>query len=244
MINYMKAEFYRILHKQLFFGVIGTYIALFVLLIFILFNPAFTGTVYVSKIYTFLDFFPLMIGLILFVALYIDELKSKSTQTAISYGLSRYQIIISKALECFTLLFIIAVCIILLVLITPIILGITISSAQALDLARLVFIEMFRTFSYISLSQFFIYCLPNITFALINYIALATQIIYIIMNTFLEQSFAESFGHLNQYLLTNELYVILDKGFITGRFLGILLFYVMIPLLLTIFLCQKRNIEC
>lgn len=242
MVNYIKADLYRILHKQSFFGVIGTYIALFVLLIFILFNPTFTGAMYVSKIYTFLDFFPLIIGLIIFVSLYVDDVKSNSIQIAIGYGLPRYKIILSKLLECFTLLIITSICISLLVLITPILLEITIDQSQAINLLKTIFMQMIKTISYISISQILIYHTTNSIDGMIMYLLLSTQVIYIVFNIFLEQKFiVDLCGYLNQYLLTNELYICLNQNFLTLRMVGIILLYILLPVILSIVVFQERE---
>ena len=240
MVNYIKADLYRILHKQSFFGVIGTYIALFVLLIFILFNPTFTGAMYISKIYTFLDFFPLIIGLIVFVSLYVDDLKSNSIQIAIGYGLPRYKIILSKLLECFTLLIIISVCILFLVLITPILLDIKIDASQAIDLIKTILLEVIKTMSYISMSQIIVYIAFNSIEGMIMYLLLSTQVVYIVLNILLQQRFiVELFGYLNRYLLTNELY----NTPTLLRILGVILFYIVLPVILSITIFQKRSIE-
>lgn len=239
MVNYIKADLYRILHKQSFFGVIGTYIALFVLLIFILFNPTFTGAMYISKIYTFLDFFPLIIGLIIFVSLYVDDLKSNSIQIAIGYGLPRYKIILSKLLECFTLLIIISVCILFLVLITPILLDIKIDASQTIDLIKTILLEVIKTMSYISMSQIIVYIAFNSIEGMIMYLLLSTQVIYIVLNILLQQRFiVELFGYLNRYLLTNELY----NTPTLLRILGVILFYIVLPVILSITIFQKRSI--
>lgn len=240
MVNYIKADLYRILHKQSFFGVIGTYIALFVLLIFILFNPTFTGAMYISKIYTFLDFFPLIIGLIIFVSLYVDDLKSNSIQIAIGYGLPRYKIILSKLLECFTLLIIISVCILFLVLITPILLDIKIDASQTIDLIKTILLEVIKTMSYISMSQIIVYIAFNSIEGMIMYLLLSTQVVYIVLNILLQQRFiVELFGYLNRYLLTNELY----NTPTLLRILGVILFYIVLPVILSITIFQKRSIE-
>lgn len=240
MVNYIKADLYRILHKQSFFGVIGTYIALFVLLIFILFNPTFTGAMYISKIYTFLDFFPLIIGLIVFVSLYVDDLKSNSIQIAIGYGLPRYKIILSKLLECFTLLIIISVCILFLVLITPILLDIKIDASQTIDLIKTILLEVIKTMSYISMSQIIVYIAFNSIEGMIMYLLLSTQVVYIVLNILLQQRFiVELFGYLNRYLLTNELY----NTPTLLRILGVILFYIVLPVILSITIFQKRSIE-
>lgn len=239
MVNYIKADLYRILHKQSFFGVIGTYIALFVLLIFILFNPTFTGAMYISKIYTFLDFFPLIIGLIIFVSLYVDDLKSNSIQIAIGYGLPRYKIILSKLLECFTLLIIISVCILFLVLITPILLDIKIDASQTIDLIKTILLEVIKTMSYISMSQIIVYIAFNSIEGMIMYLLLSTQVIYIVLNILLQQRFiVELFGYLNRYLLTDELY----NTPTLLRILGVILFYIVLPVILSITIFQKRSI--
>lgn len=240
MVNYIKADLYRILHKQSFFGVIGTYIALFVLLIFILFNPTFTGAMYISKIYTFLDFFPLIIGLIVFVSLYVDDLKSNSIQIAIGYGLPRYKIILSKLLECFTLLIIISVCILFLVLITPILLDIKIDASQTIDLIKTILLEVIKTMSYISMSQIIVYIAFNSIEGMIMYLLLSTQVVYIVLNILLQQRFiVELFGYLNRYLLTDELY----NTPTLLRILGVILFYIVLPVILSITIFQKRSIE-
>ena len=72
---------------------------LFAVLVFIYFGPSFTAEMYVAKATSFLSFFPLIIGVFVFLSVYADDFKCRSMQVAIGYGMPRGRIILAKLLE-------------------------------------------------------------------------------------------------------------------------------------------------
>lgn len=84
MTNYIKADIRRILHKNTFLIAVGIFLALYAGMVFIYFNPSFTADMYVAKITSYLSYFPLIVGLFVFMSVYADDFKCKSMQVAIS----------------------------------------------------------------------------------------------------------------------------------------------------------------
>ena len=70
MSNYVLADIKRICHKKSFLRTIGIYIGLFCIMMFIYFNPTYTADAYVAKTTIFLGFFPLFVGLTVFLSVF------------------------------------------------------------------------------------------------------------------------------------------------------------------------------
>lgn len=68
MTNYIKADIRRILHKNTFLTAVGIFLALYAGMVFIYFNPSFTADMYVAKITSYLSYFPLIVGLFVFMS--------------------------------------------------------------------------------------------------------------------------------------------------------------------------------
>lgn len=130
MCNYIGADIRRVLHKPSFLGAIGTFAGLFALTVFIYFNPTFTAELYVTKISSFLSFFPLIVGLFVFLSVYADDFKCRSMQVAIGYGIPRGKIVLGKLLESAVLLFGVAAGMAVFVLAAPILLGLAPSAGH------------------------------------------------------------------------------------------------------------------
>ena len=152
MRNYIGADIRRVLHKQSFLWALGIFAALFVGMVFIYFNPGFTADMYVAKITSFLSFFPLVVGLFLFMPVYADDFKCKSMQVAIGYGIPRGRIILGKLLESAMLLLCIAAIMSVLVVATPFVLGLAPNAQHLETLLVTILAEMFRALGYAAIS--------------------------------------------------------------------------------------------
>ena len=78
MNNYIGADLRRIFRKQSFRWAFGAFAGCFAILVFIYFNPSFTAEMYVSKMTSFMSFFPLVVGLPPFLSVYADDFKCRS----------------------------------------------------------------------------------------------------------------------------------------------------------------------
>ena len=134
MTNYIKADIRRILHKNTFLTAVGIFFALYAGMVFIYFNPSFTADMYVAKITSYLSYFPMIVGLFVFMSVYADDFKCKSMQVAIGYGFSRSRIIAAKLAESFLLLTGVGIITGVLINIVPSVVGLGMDGSQHLKL--------------------------------------------------------------------------------------------------------------
>ena len=201
MMNYLSADLHRVLHKQFFLGSVGAFSVLFAVLVFIYFNPSFTAEMYVAKVTSFLSFFPLIIGVFVFMSVYADDFKCRSMQVAIGFGMPRSRIILAKLLESALLLLGAAVAVGVLVLCAPAVLGLAPDARQTLSLALTVAAEMLRALGYLALSAVPVFLSQDAAGGVIAYVLLASKSVYIILSLVLGQEvFTATFGDLTQYL--------------------------------------------
>ncbi len=248
MTNYISADIRRVLHKPSFFYAVGVFVLLFAVLIFIYFNPAFTAEIYAAKVTSFFSFFPLLIGTLVFISVYADDFKYRSMQTAIGYGMSRSRIILAKLQESTILLLCATAVMEVLILGTPMLLGLAPNSQQIITLALTAATEMFRALGYIALSAIPVFFFQDAVGGIVVYVLLASKTIYIVLSMILGQGFfIHTMGDLTKYLYTAWLYLV-RSAFIQGEpfmlsFLFALLLYVILPTIIAIIGFHKKELE-
>lgn len=248
MRNYILADIKRICHKKSFLATAGAYIGLFLIMIFIYFNPSFTIAAYVAKATTFLSFFPLFVGLIVFLSVYFDDFKSKSMQIAIGYGMPRYKVVLSKVVESFILLLAIIFVIGIAMLIIPAILGMTLSGAQVAELIASVVVEVLRTIGYICISAIPVFYTQNAVNGTILFVLLSSKTVMILLTMILGQDILVNLvGDLTQCLYTSMLYSTRNMFVQTGT-VNVLLFvalalYIVLPVIFSVLSFRKKELE-
>lgn len=248
MINYIMADIKRILYKKSFLICVATFFIIYAGLIFIYFNPTFTSEMYVAKTISYLSYFPLIVGLFVFMSVYADDFKCKSMQVAIGYGFSRKKIIISKLFESFLMLLCIFVITSAMIIIVPSLLGLYLTSQLRLNLVFTMFSEMLRTLGYIAISAIVVFLTQNAVDGIIVYVLLATKSIYIILSMILGQDIIVNiFKDLSRYLYTNQLYmakaVLLQSGYLEIGTVIVIVLYIFIPTLISTIIFNKKELE-
>ena len=243
MTNYLSADLRRILHKQSFLGSVGAFAVLFAVLVFIYFNPSFTAEMYAAKATSFLSF-----GVFVFMSVYADDFKCRSMQVAIGYGMPRSRIILAKLLESASLLFGTAVIMGILVLCTPVILGLAPTTQQLMSLALTVAAEMFRALGYLALSAIPVFFSQDAVGGIIAYVLLSSKTVYIVLSMVLGQELlVNTIGDLTQYLYTTQLYMV--KADLMGGnpfifpFVAALLIYIFLPTVIAVIGFRKKELE-
>lgn len=248
MINYIIADLKRICHKKSFLMTVGMYAGLFLLMMFIYFNPTFTAEMYVAKTKSYLGFFPLFLGLIIFLSVYYDDFKSKSMQIAIGYGISRYKVVISKFVEAILLLLISGLCFGILIFAVPLLTGLSLNGTLTADLIASVLAEILRAVGYISISAVPVFYTQNAVNGTIFYVLLSSKTVMLLLMMLLGQEFLVNMvGDLTQYLYTAQLYFIrgtfVETGVVKLSLLVILAVYAVLPVGLSVFGFQKKELE-
>lgn len=246
MSDYISADVRRVLHKRSFLGALGAFAGLFALLVFVYFNPDFTADQYVAKITSFLDFFPLMVGLFVFMSVYADDFKCKSMQVAIGYGIPREKIVLEKLLESVLLLLGVTAVMGVLVSVVPVMLGLAPNAQHLRDLVFGLAVQMLRAVGYTALSTVPVFLSQNAVNGVIFYVLLASKTVYIALSLILGQEFlVNKVGDLTKYLYTRQLYNALfvqDKSVLAGVLLAVM-GYVMLPTAISILAFRKKELE-
>lgn len=248
MRNYVLADIKRICHKKSFLAIVGAYMGLFLIMIFIYFNPSFTAAAYVAKTTTFLSFFLLFVGLLVFLSVYYDDFKSKSMQIAIGYGMSRYKVVLSKVMDSILLLFVTVFCIGIIILIIPAILGLSLSGAQIVELVASIIVEVLRAIGYICISAIPVFYTQNAVNGTIFFVLLSSKTIMILLTMILGQDIlVNTVGDLMQYLYTSMLYntrnMFVQEGTVSITLFGALTLYIVLPVILSILSFRKKELE-
>lgn len=248
MRNYIFADIRRIAWKQSFLAVLGAYMGLFLLMMFLYFNPTFTAEAYTAKTKTFLSFFPLFLGVLVFLAVYYDDFKSKSMQVAIGYGISRYRVVLAKFVESILLLLTAGLAMGLVIFVLPVLLGLPLNAIQRTELVCSIFAEGMRALGYISLSAVPAFYAQNAVGGTVLCVLLSSRTVMILLTMILGQDFlVQVFGDLTQYLFTAQLYSI-RSAFVEHGTVGMALIwttaaYILFPTMLSAFRFYKRELE-
>ena len=248
MNSYIGADLRRIFRKQSFLWAFGAFAGCFVLLVFIYFNPSFTAEMYVSKMTSFMSFFPLVVGLPTFLSVYADDFKCRSMQVAIGYGMPRGRIVFAKLLESAILLLATAAVMAVLLAAAPLLLGLAPTSQQMASLALTAAAEFLRALGYVAISAVVVFLTQNATGGTILYVLLSSKSVYIILTMLLGQDFLlGTVGDLTEYLYTALLYTC-KTGLMQGGqplicLIAALLVYVALPTAISIVGFRKKELE-
>ncbi len=248
MNNYIGADLRRIFRKQSFLWVFIAFAGCFAILVFIYFNPSFTAETYVSKMTSFMSFFPMMVGLLTFLSVYADDFKCRSMQIAIGYGIPRGRIIFAKLLESAVLLLATAAGMAVLLTATPLLLHLAPTSEQMASLVLTAGAELLRALGYGAISAVAVFLTQNATGGTIIYVLLSSKTVYIITTMLLGQDFLRNtLGDLTKYLYTAMLYTCkadLVQGGQSNIFLIFaLLIYVVLPTVISVVGFRKKELE-
>ena len=248
MNNYIGADLRRIFRKQSFLWAFGAFAGCFAILVFIYFNPNFTAEMYVSKMTSFMSYFPLVVGLLTFLSVYADDFKCRSMQVAIGYGMPRGRIIFAKLLESAVLLLATTACMAVLLTAAPLLLGLSPTSQQMVSLVLTAGAELLRALGYGAISAVAVFLTQNATGGTILYALLSSKSVYIIATLLLGQDFLiGTVGDLTEHLYTAMIYAckvdLLQGGHPFICLTLALLIYVVLPTIVSIVSFRKKELE-
>ena len=246
MHNYMFADISRVLKKRsVRFGFPGFELCLALLLLFYGGKGAVSDDMRRAAEVA-LDFFPLVIGTLLFVSVYADDFKCRAMQVAIGAGVSREGIVLAKFGECallllFTLLPTAALCFLLPGIRNLFYTG---AEAEALTIAQ-VFL---RTLGFMQLAATLCFLTQNSLQGVIAFALLSSNALYILITMiFLTGPLKNNVGRLQPFLYTAMLRSV-QADILTGKpFVGILVLaigvYMLLPLILALPGFRKKELS-
>lgn len=248
MKNYILADLKRIIKKKSFVFAILAFAILYILLIFIVVNETFTGEQYKIDTTLFINFFPLFVGIPIFLSVYNDDFKSKSMQVAIGYGISRPKIILTKIIDTIILTCVTGILYLAVFLLLPFAFNFPISSADIAAITITFISSLILIIGYTAISNILLYATENAVFGIITFILLASSTVSMVLSLILSQNFIVNlFGVITQYLFTTgistQVQNILQMGHPTISLLFILLGYIALPIVISIILFNKKELE-
>lgn len=247
MSNYIKADLKRIFKKGSFLAVNVLFWVLVVLQAVLRREASFTTADYLEGCMQLAGYFSLIVGLPIFLGVYSDDLKAKSMQVAIGFGMSRNKVVLTKLFEVIIMTLVIGTFSALVMSVIPWCLGLTITVRQVCLLVVVMLTEGLRIIGYISLGLPLIYRAQNSIPGLILYLLLASKIIWIIVQDILTRDiFTRILGDTTRFILTNASYSL--RGIVTGAPHGlssyvVVLAYIVIPLLISLRVFKNRELE-
>lgn len=248
MHNYMLADIARILKKRsVRFGIPGFALCLALLLLFYGGKGAVSADMRRAAEFA-LDFFPLVIGTLLFVSVYADDFKCRAMQAAIGAGVSREGIVLAKFGECallllFTLVPTAAHCFLL-----PGVRHLFYTGAEAFSVALTIAQIFLRTLGFMQFAATLCFLTQNSLQGAIAFALLASNALYILITMiFLTGPLKNNVGRLQPFLYTALLRTV-QRNILSGKsFVGMFVLaigmYMLLPLILALLGFRKKELS-
>ncbi len=247
MLNYMMADIKRIMHKK------STYFIVIFFMVFHVLANHITHTDSDPKemllvMISYTTVVPLFIGLPIFLSVYADDLKTKSMQVAIGFGISRQKVIFVKIFEAAVLTVIAALLAGIGVTAISMAFGVPFTGAQIGSIALSFAWEAIRTVAYMIMTLPLLYLTQSYVAGNCMYIFFATGVPAQMMNILLTSKVVENFvKDGNDYLLTEALAVQKD-ALTTGAAIPLYTWvtigvYLILAILLAIQFFRKKELE-
>lgn len=207
------------------------------------------GEAYENVISGFFSFFtPLLIGIPIFSAIYTDDFKSRSMQIAIGRGVSRPKMMLARFLETLILIVEWHVVFTIVALICALIDGA--NGAQIASCIGSIWSVSVKMIVFMSLSLLFVYGTQNPTTGLVFYIIFAANVLDLIftgidMIPFLSERNISVSQFFPGSACSNFISAIYE-GDVLHSFtwgIGILIGYIILPLIISINIFNKKELE-
>nr|WP_308508076.1 hypothetical protein [uncultured Stomatobaculum sp.] len=248
MHNYMLADIARVLKKRsVRVGIPGFELCLALLLLFYGGNGAVSADMRRATEFA-LDFFPLVIGTLLFVSVYADDFKCRAMQVAIGAGVSREGIVLAKFGECALLLLFTLVPTAALCFLLPGARRLFYTDAEAVSVALTVAQVFLRTLGFMQLAATLCFLTQNSLQGAIAFALLSSNAMFILITmTLLTGPLKDNVGRLRPFLYTALLRSVQNniqdgKPFV-GIFVLALGIYMILPLLLVLLGFRKKELS-
>jgi ABC-2 type transport system permease protein len=203
MLNYIKAEFYRIFHKKNLYIYFIALLAVYGLTIFIRLST-FDHSSIADEALTVFNFFPVFIGGYIFTSVYNDDLNAGTLASVIGFGRSKFFIILSKLGITIILTTGFYFCALIALESLFYLTGAAMGIDTIVLFLKMVLNPLLLTIGYVSIAGIFVYGIQKATFSIVAYVLLSLGIISTILEKLLKHDAIQSiFGDLSKYMLTN-----------------------------------------
>lgn len=248
MHNYMLADIARVLKKRsVRVGIPGFEHCLALLLLFYGGNGAVSADMRRAAEFA-LDFFPLVIGTLLFVSVYADDFKCRAMQVAIGAGVSREGIVLAKFGECALLLLFTLVPTAALCFLLPGVRHLFYTGKETFSVALTIAQVFLRTLGFMQLAATLCFLTQNSLQGAIAFALLSSNAMFILITmTLLTGPLKDNVGRLRPFLYTALLRNV-QTDIQTGKpFVGFLVLalgiYMILPLMLALLGFRKKELS-
>lgn len=244
MISNMKADTFRVLKKKSFYVTSIIILALF--LITFLLSKVFTSTeINLTESFTAftaipIALFPFLVGLPIFIAVFTDDFKSHAMQIAIGRGLSRNKLILCRFTE--VLILFAAISVVSTALIAILSLIMRIPANLCVDLIWNLLEGDLLVICYTCISMIFVYLTQNTVLALIILILFVANVIDLILTGISMIPFFQKI-HLDLSAITPSSITSSAEEGKPYLWLLLVLFYIVVPILLSMIIFRKKELE-
>ena len=248
MHNYMLADIARVLKKRsVRVGIPGFELCLALLLLFYGGNGAVSADMRRAAEFA-LDFFPLVIGTLLFVSVYADDFKCRAMQVAIGAGVSREGIVLAKFGECTLLLLFTLVPTAALCFLLPGVRHLFYTGKETFSVALTIAQVFLRTLGFMQLAATLCFLAQNSLQGAIAFALLSSNAMFILITmTLLTGPLKDNVGRPRPLLYTALLRSV-QSNIQNGKpFAGIFVLaigmYMLLPLILALLGFRKKELS-
>ncbi len=251
MRNCILTDLRRVFRKKSFIICMSIIILLMIIGLIVIFVHPFKDGVdstYSIMMSLAMFFNPFLIGIPVFSAIYTDDFKSKSMQTALGFGISRNKMIMSRFLEA---LFMVVECIIFLSVML-LIFGLAggVSMSEIGETVLEIWIDSFKTIGFLALALIIVYGTQKPTMGLVLFILLSAGVFATLIEALsLIPALKKHDIDPGKYLpsgVIDKISDLADKGDYlkaVGPAFLFLIFYVALPVWISMRLFRKKELE-
>lgn len=247
MLQLIKADLYRIFNKKGLYIFSGICTVGFLLVLYLVKTPNFDFNTYTSFVSMVASFICIIIGPFIMGLVYNDDLRSKSLQSAIGFGMKRSQIVITKFIVAMIMYAVICFGFGALILTAPYMFAIPVGNIMQSALLTNFGIEVLRGIVYMAIASIAAFGTQKTTIVTTAYLLIATQTVSGILGLVLGMDFLTNlFGNLSQYLPSNmitRLNMQLLGGPVDIKFPILIAVSVVVSILVSIILFNKKELE-
>lgn len=186
MLNYIHADIKRIISKKSFLIFILINIVLFEAIVFITSHGQFDAIAYVNVISLVVAMMPIIIGIYIFSVVYMDDLRSKSIQSAIGFGFKRSEIILVKFINNIILTLITLVLMYAVIVLTGFGYKLDLNAKMLMMMFKMLLSGGLNILLYSSIASLAVYGLQKTAMSMTVFILLITNTVYLILSLILE----------------------------------------------------------
>lgn len=201
MLNYITADIKRILSKKSFYRFILICTILFEAVVYIGSSQGLDQVGYLSLVQALVSMMPLIMGIYIFSVVYMDDLRSKSIQSAIGFGFKRGEIILVKLMNTLILLMITFLSMFTVIFITALFYQVKLDGNGLMLILKGLGLGALNILLYSSISSVAAYGLQKTAASMTTFILLITNTVYFLLSLILQHDFVvDLVGDLSPYL--------------------------------------------